>query len=225
MNEKLYKFIITLSFCFFLISCNEKNKLIGDKNIKNSRNLQKLEYNYAKDDVFVYCAGEKIPSADSKSFNVINQHYSKDNNHVFYCDNYRDGTFYYTVKNTDIEILEGVDPDSFEIINAEYYKDKNHVYRMRKIIQKADPETFFLSGDGYGSDINNVYYRGYFLLDSDGASFRYMGNNYAKDKKHVYYKSLKVDGADVHTFKLSTNGNCDAADKYHKYFKGERCSK
>lgn len=167
-------------------SANDFQSMYDKTEISDKKTFEILKYGYARDSITAYFAGNKIPNSDGSSFLIITPHYSKDKHHIYYCDNYWDGTFYYTQKSTDIIPLKGVDPESFAIINDQHFMDKTHVYRMRKQIKGADPKTFTLSKEGYAYDKRAVFYRGYELWYSEGASFKYLGKGYAKDKTYVY---------------------------------------
>ncbi len=199
---------------------NDFKSMYDKAEIADKKTFEILKYGYARDSITAYFAGRKIPNSDGPSFSIITPYYSKDRYYIYYCDNYRDGTFYYTKKSIDISTLKGVDPESFEIINNQHFMDKTHVYRMRQQIKGADPKTFTLSKEGYAYDKRAVFYRGYELWYSNGPSFKYLGNGYAKDRSHVYHNSLKVDGADASSFELTIGQDHDARDNNRKYKKG-----
>ncbi len=224
------KFLLILLLQLVVLSgCNSTphdfSSMYDNTEIADKKTFELLEYGYARDGITAYFAGKKIPNSHGPSFSIINAYYSKDRHHIYYCDIYRDGTFYYTKKGLDVKLLDGVDPNSFKIINDQYFMDKTHVYRMRRRIEGADPQTFTLSKDGYAYDKRAVFYRGYELWSSDGPSFKYLGKGYARDKTYVYHKSLKVDGADAASFRLTNVPEFDARDNNRKYKSGNTFTK
>ena len=77
-----------------------------------------------------------------------------------------------------------------------------------------------------GKDEKNVFASDEKLVGIDVNNAAYLGLSYIKDAKHVFYKTLKVDGADVATFKslkhsagFNTPGFKYATDKSKVYYK------
>ncbi len=146
--------------------------------------------------------GRKVNNADPKTFKLLNEAYSKDNNNAFY---YRT-----EIPNTDIR--------TFTVLNEIYAKDKNAVYYKNSILQGADPSTFSLVGyvtSNYAKDKSSVFFYETPILNADPETFVLLADGYAKDKNHVYLQEVIIIGADPHTFKVLEGYY--AKDKYDVY--------
>jgi len=90
--------------------------------------------------------GEVI-SRQAKSFEIINDEYSKDSRYV-----YSHGA-----------VLEGVDASSFVVLSPYYRKDKNTAYYFNNKIIGSDPDTFKVLNDAISKDKNNLYYSDFLI--------------------------------------------------------------
>ena len=85
---------------------------------------------YYKDKYAVYVPGEILTWADAKTFQVLNVHYGKDKNYIYYS----------SLK------VNGADVETFQVFDefSSYAKDKNNIYIWMKILTWADVESFEL---------------------------------------------------------------------------------
>ena len=100
---------------------------------------------YGKTEYAVYWKGKEIMNADPKTWERIDDHYSKDEKNVYY---------------ENFAFIPPADPETFEILGDDYARDKNTVYhlfvdvyfppRMEELREKErNPEDFALLKDGY----------------------------------------------------------------------------
>ena len=177
---------------------------------------------YARDKNNLYADREVLTNFDRQTFEVLNIHYVKDKN----------GIYYYNYKN--VIPLVGVDTASFHVFDLFFAKDKKNVYLRSKIFEWVDPTTFTAS-DWFGHDKNAVYDADGKKIDiiSDPASFEGLppeswkgwqdGCSYLKDKNNVYifgdegaYKIL--EGADAGTFERISSTPYYGKDRTSVYF-------
>ena len=93
----------------------------------DSNSINIIGENFLLFDDKVVFDGDELPGVDSRSFQVVKDHYSKDKNHVY----------------AGSKMIEGADPASFEVLETIFYsKDKNYVYGGGILIENADVETF-----------------------------------------------------------------------------------
>ncbi len=90
--------------------------------------------------------GEVI-SHQAKSFEIINDEYSKDSRYV-----YSHGA-----------VLDGMDASSFVVLSPYYRKDKNTAYYFNNPIMASDPDTFKVINDAISKDKNNLFYHDFLV--------------------------------------------------------------
>lgn len=89
----------------------------------------------------------KIISNEASRFEIINDEYAVDGQHVY----------------SHGEIVEGMVADGFTVITPYYRKDKNQAYYFNTPIPESDPSTFKVLNDSVAKDNKHVYYRGYIV--------------------------------------------------------------
>ena len=129
---------------------------------------------------------EKLPYRDGKTFEVMDQLYSRDKNNIYYKG----------------ERIIGVDIPTFEKIDKYVYsKDKNNIYFRGRKISGVDKNTFKKIDElQYSKDKNNIYYGNKKIEGVDRNTFEVINDYYSKDKNSVYYENNKLKGIDVKTF-------------------------
>ena len=151
------------------------------------KTFEVLNDRYSKDKNNVYYFAEKIKEADAKTFESLNKIYGKDKKNIY----------------IGSKIFEKADHETFEIINEMYSRDKNRVFcNDGRIVNKADPETFEDLSEIYGKDKNNIFYWDDVLKDVDYESFNALEYGYAKDKYLVFYNGKIIQNADSNTFEV-----------------------
>ena len=177
--------------------------------------LQVLNDFYVKDAKTVFHFCKKI-SADTDTFEIINQNFAKDKNGIWYNG--------YLVNET-------IDSNTFEIISVQtgnirysFAKDKNSLFSTQqntKIgkykgygnllvkLKNADAETFTVINPIWAKDNNNIYIYGKIWNLIDAQSFEHLFTDaentyisYAKDATNLYNANGKkiINGIDGHSF-------------------------
>lgn len=129
---------------------------------------------------------EKKPYMDGRTFEEMDELYSKDKNNIYYKG----------------ERIIGVDIPTFEKLDKYVYsKDKNNIYFRGKKITGADKNTFEkIDERQYSKDKNNIYYENKIIEGADRNTFEILNHYYSKDKNNIYYENKKLKGIDVKTF-------------------------
>ena len=129
---------------------------------------------------------EKKPYMDGRTFEEMDELYSKDKNNIYYKGE---------------RIIE-VDIPTFEKLDKYVYsKDKNNIYFRGKKITGADKNTFEkIDERQYSKDKNNIYYENKIIEGADRNTFEILNHYYSKDKNNIYYENKKLKGIDVKTF-------------------------
>jgi len=83
--------------------------------------LKLLDTHYAKDKDNVYYADERLENADADTFKALNFWYAKDKNNVYYADWFGNG-FQSPV------IVEDADPNTFKVLTGRKAQDANHLF-------------------------------------------------------------------------------------------------
>jgi len=164
-----------------------------------------------RDNMYIYEENDGeffiLEGVDKETFEVINDLYAKDKNHVYDIE-------------YDIEIKRGVDPETFEAINEDYSKDKYSVYKWSEL-SLADPGTFEIIDDIYSKDIRRVYVNSVMIKYADPETFEVIGAALSRDKRFVYTWGNILEGAGTDIELL--NGDEDtwymyAKDSNYVYF-------
>ncbi|RKS89643.1 DKNYY family protein [Flavobacterium limicola] len=140
------------------------------------------ENDYAKDKSKVFYTGTIIPTADSKTFNIIGQGYSKDNFQVF----------------MDNEIMIGANPLSFKMLDYPYSRDDNTIFCGTIPMDVKDVENFkvirtsggkttalsshFIKFNPEFSFIDTLKYNGVIYGDGQGETLTEKFDGYKKKK-------------------------------------------
>lgn len=164
---------------------------------------------YSHSNLDVYYEGERIASADKKTFSPLSvPFYGKDKNKVFWGKR---------------EIMHADSP-SFEMVDGNYSKDKNKVYFRGRPLLQSDPKTFTVlkhtdqfAETIYAKDQSYVYLERYIIPHADPATFKLLNGDWAKDKNFVYYMGRLLPEIDANSFKSI---HYVASDKIHPYDKG-----
>jgi hypothetical protein len=246
MNEflKKYKFVVLIlaGLALVFLSINlyriyfggEKVCIDGGcKYLKNKFNVyhRVVSYVASEDGSKFY----RIPNANPKNFEILENNYSKDGKSVFSCHYAGEGVFGRNCKK-----INKADVDTFEVLELEddyFAKDKNNVY-CRGNVTNFDNSSFNIEfGYNYFKDKYNVYfthstYSCNFekIEDVDINSFEVF-NFYkdeekffcrlAKDNNNLYYNGKKIDNLDLKTLKI-LDSDCDYFKDKNNVFNGEK---
>ncbi len=193
---KIFKWPARISLILFgiilLNSCNsgysEKNgkAMFNGKEITD-KSLVVLSNEFAKDSAAAYYKGRSFQYADVATFEAVDEHYAKDKNKVYYCDEYREGQNYYLTKKQQITELKDAMPTSFVSLNNGYGKDARHAWFCGKYFSVKDVATLKSIDINFAKDTLQAYLNGISIKGSDGKTFELIDHSFAKDNKHIYY--------------------------------------
>lgn len=178
--------IIPLSRCNSGYSKKDGKVTFNGKEI-NDKSFIVLNDAFAKDSSTAYYKESPFSYADVATFEALDEHYARDKNKAYYCDEYREGQNYYLTKKQTIVTVKDAVPASFVSIKADYAKDNKRGYFK-----------------GVGFSVKDV------------ASLSVLQGQFVKDKYHVYFQQRPVKAADVNTFRvLNICYARDTARVYH----------
>ena len=171
-----------------------------------------IRIKYYRDKNNVYYKGKKL-DVDRKTFEVLNEHFSKDKNHLYYNNR--------NAKEVDVKTFKIISQDSKKIY---IFKDKNHLYNESSdVMENIDLKTFEILKNGKYKDKNGIYkYEANRLridFDSiDPKEYEKLSRAYTKYKNSIYWYDTKMENVDVKSFKvLYDNLSSYAKDKNHIY--------
>jgi hypothetical protein len=158
-----------------------------------------------------------LRGADPGSIAIIDEHYARDENKVFYTHRYYGPC-----------TIEQADPKTFTVLSESYSKDRNHAFRECALLEDADATTFRVMSGFLAADSKNVFRSGKLVSSADPATFshlkhRFSNLNFYTDDKHVYYFRDIVEDADPETFEVIAS--YFSKDDEHAYFCSKKCHK
>lgn len=186
MNPTLSIFLICLlltGIFAFLTSCNPLTNT-------NKESSGKLEYGFSKSGDSILYNNILLEEVDAASFIQLDEHYCKDQNHVFYHDAYRESRDYFLSKKYKIQKLEA-DAASFISLGYGFAKDKLKAYNKGQSFEVADITRLTAIDHQFVKDGKHAYFLGKEIKGSDGNTFERIDAYYAKDANHYYY--IKTD--------------------------------
>ncbi|WP_417747358.1 DKNYY domain-containing protein [Rosistilla oblonga] len=165
-----------------------------------------IDGKYAKDGRQAYFCGIALANSDPKSFRVLAEPYSCDQNQA-----------YAGVVPFDIAA-----PDKFEVVRSGHSQFPwMPAHRGLKEREQCNPRT---SISGWARDGAFYYYAYRRIERADYDSFTVLNSRYAKDADRVYYcadrKVMIVKDADPVTFEVDPDYTIRAKDKNRSYIKG-----
>lgn len=215
--------------------------------LTDSKNLYKFIYEFdpetykLKNTKLVTVTNVKV---DAPSFEIV-----KEDTGSYYRD--KDSVFYYDINKNELIRIEGADKNSFTEMENYFAKDNKNVYYLGKQIRNISSEGFKFVGPDIAKNKNGVYFLkdktgegDYEIvpLNFDSASFDIANkdtSNYFKDKNGIYYLDygkllnselkdvqnafIKLEGADIPTFKAFGYGYSKDKNRVYceyKEFKG-----
>ncbi|MEO7362367.1 MAG: DKNYY domain-containing protein [Gemmatimonadaceae bacterium] len=206
--------------------------------LQKGETLTPLSKKFAKSTRTAYYESSTIADGiDVATFEALSDHYAKDKNSVWYCDTYRKGQEYFTVRHYSTPRIAGADARSFRMLDNVYARDTNRVYRNGEGFEVRDINTYERIGDQHAKDKVSGYFMRAEIKGSDGSTFAFVDGHYSKDAKHVFWSdydsgkgahtpvelSLLLPGADPPSFAIIKDGY--AADVKQVYYEGKVLSR
>lgn len=182
--------------------------LSGKENITDLSLFKELGKNYYRYIKKIYFNTEKglieIPGADSHTFELLKDGYSKDAKQVYYKG----------------QVVADADAGTFAIETRFYYQyewDKNNIYKNGRVVS-TDAKNFKVLSGRYSKDSFKAYYNFYEIKGADARTFELVGSRYAKDKNHVYLLEKVLEGYEPAKFVKDKCGRLPDSPNY-----GDRC--
>ncbi|MEO6818998.1 MAG: DKNYY domain-containing protein [Ginsengibacter sp.] len=201
--------IVPLSRCSSGYSEKDGKAMFNGKEITD-KNFVVLSEEFAKDSVLAYYKERSFDDADVPTFEALDEHYAKDKNKVYYCDEFREGKNYYFTKRQEITQLENVIPASFVSLGNEYGRDAEHAFFRGKKFAVKDVASLKSIDINFAKDTIQAYLNRLPIKESDGKTFEITNRNFARDSKHIYYYAfdgetkynIAILPCDPQTFKI-----------------------
>ena len=171
-----------------------------------------LEYEYGKDNKYVFYQANIIPGADPSSFKPITRLYASDKYRAYYSG---DSIALSTAKD-------------FTIIDDYYSKDKSNVFYTTKPLNVCSTDNFHIYAnkikedelERWSTDGCFYYFKNFKVPSTDYRNVKYFQGSagLSKDKQWVYYLDRKInyndkgeriiDTVDVETFNVTNYLDC-----------------
>ena len=151
------------------------------------KNFVVLSNEFAKDSTTVYYKEHSFQYADVASFEPVDEHYARDKDKVYYCNEYREGQNYYLTKRQTILEVEDADPGSFVTVENGYAKDKDQAYFQGTAIDVKEVASFKSIDPFFAKDDVSAYLNSKVIKGSNGKTFELIDRNFAKDSANIYY--------------------------------------
>lgn len=152
-----------------------------------------LNSSFAVNDSTVYYKERAFEYVNAASFEALDEHYAKDKNKVYYCDEYRDGQTYYTTKKQTIVTLKNALPASFEVLQDDYARDREQAYYRGISFKVKDVANLEVIDARFVKDRYQVYFDQAPVKHAEPNSFRPLNSNYASDTNRIYYYGYHND--------------------------------
>lgn len=166
---------------------DEKGKVTFNGKEITDKNFVVFNKAFAKDSTTAYYKEWPFSTADVATFEAVDEHYAKDKNKVYYCDEYREGQNYYLTKRQTILEISDALPTSFEVIGYGYARDQAQAYFEGIAFKVKDISTLKSIDLHFAKDDVQAYLNQQPIADSDGRTFELMNPHFAKDTAHIYY--------------------------------------
>jgi hypothetical protein len=165
---------------------------------EDPRTFQPIDRLYAKDAIRGYYRGTAVADSDGATFAVVSEHEARDRDRVYYCDTYRKGQEYWSIRHLRIVPIAGADPATYASIGLGHARDKRRVYDEGVAFDVRDPATYEPLDGNFGRDSHRAYYAHVEIAGSDGPSFAIVDardSAYARDRSRAYYGYRDIDAA------------------------------
>ena len=188
-------FLIIGSFPVFKCGSADKDgeiKFNGE--VITDKNFIKLSEEFAKDSTTAYYKSRSFSYADVPTFEAVDEHYAKDKNKVFYCDEYREGQNYYMTKRQTILEVKPADPASFVSLKNGYARDNKNAWFNGTYFKVKDVASLVSIDSHFAKDDESAYLNLHPIVGSDGKTFELIDRNFAKDSVNIYYYGYTGEG-------------------------------
>lgn len=180
------KSVLILTGILPLLKCSSGYKEKDGKITFNGKEITDksfvvLSSEFAKDSTSAYYKEHAFQYADVSTFEPVDEHYARDKNKAYYCDEYREGQNYYMTRRQTILELKDVDPTSFVSLQNGYGKDNKHAWFQGKTFAVKDVATIKSIDRNFAKDKMQAYVNCKPIAGSHGKTFQLIDRNFAKD--------------------------------------------
>jgi hypothetical protein len=192
---------------------------------------------FARDSQSGYYRGSAVDGSDGASFEVLSEHEARDRLAVYYCDTYRKGQEYWTVRHLKVDRIRDADPATYTVLGRGYARDRLHVYEEGVAFEVRDVASFEPLAGGFARDAQRGYYERVEIAGSHGATFKVIDDrdaSYAHDQAIAFHAHIernepnkpphpvvrKLRDAELATLRVLGRGY--AADTKRVWYEGER---
>lgn len=187
-------FLIIGSLPLFRCFSGNDEKVKFNGKVITDKNFIVLNKQFAKDTTTAYYKSRAFSYADVPTFEAVDDHYAKDKNAVYYCDEYREGQNYYLTKKQTIVNLENADPVSFISLQYGYAKDNQKAWFEGKHFKVEDITSLVIIDYHFCKDDKIAYLNRHPIKESHGKTFEVIDRNYARDAVNIYYYGYTGEG-------------------------------
>jgi len=162
------------------------------------RTFEPIDQVFAKDAVRGYYRGTSVPDSHGATFSALSEHEARDAHRVYYCDTYRKGQEYWSIRHLRIAPIPGADSSTYASIGVGHARDRSRVYFEGVPFDVRDAATYEPLDGNYGRDSQRGYYARREIARSDGPSFAVVDlrdSAYARDRSKAYYGYHDIDAA------------------------------
>ncbi|MBP9210808.1 MAG: DKNYY domain-containing protein [Saprospiraceae bacterium] len=181
MKQKVMASIILLLSLLALIY------FLSCKSQQDNGDTGKQKYGFSKISNKIWYYDSVIDSLDAGSFEILDEHYCKDKNQVFYHRTYRESSDYFLSKKHNIANLSGADAPSFVSLGYGYAKDKTRAWLNGASFEVSDVQSLNALDPWFSKDKDHVYLQSKKVSNIHGNSFERINSYFAKDDRHYYY--------------------------------------
>ncbi|MCC6752921.1 MAG: DKNYY domain-containing protein [Saprospiraceae bacterium] len=209
--------LLSLAALIYFLSCKsrEENGAPG-----------KLKYGFSKISDKIWYYDLFIDSLDAGSFEILDEHYCKDKNLVFYHRSYRESSDYFLSKKHSIANLSGADASSFVSLGHGYAKDRMGAWLKGESFEVSDVQSLEAIDTWFAKDKDHVYLQRKIVPNVHGNSFERINSFYAKDDRNYYYISqdpsefaIERIGCDYSSCEILDNSYCK--DDRNVFYRGK----
>ena len=161
--------------------------------------LKAIDGRFASDAVQAYYRGTPLPGSDPATLEILDEHHARDQRAVFWCDTYRKGQDYYTVRYTRVTAIADADPATYRALKYEYGADAKRAYKAGLLLRGVrDPASFTVLTPRLARDHTRAYFEDIEIPDSDGATFEIIDvhdDAWVRDREHAWHVRSGQAGA------------------------------
>jgi hypothetical protein len=153
--------------------------------------LKAIDGRFAADAVQAYYRGTPLSGSDPATLVILDEHHARDRRAVFWCDTYRKGQDYYTVRYVRVEPILNADPATYRVLKYEYGADAKRAFKAGQWLRAVrDPASFTVLTPRLARDNRRAYFEDIEIPDSDGATFEIIDvhdDAWVRDREHVWH--------------------------------------